>query len=149
MTQHDWDKCFIEIARKTSECSGCLRHHVGAIAVRYNQILATGYNTSTCNVLSCKERNTCLRDNLKIKSGQELQTCFAIHAEQALLANAAKQGVSVDGATLYCTLQPCSICAKMIINAGITRVVYTEDYPDVFAISLFQAANIELVKFEE
>ena len=91
----------------------------------------------------------CLRQKLNIPSGTQHELCFAAHAEQNAIIQAARYGVNINGATLYCTHQPCVICAKMIINAGISRVVYTEGYPDEFSMKLFGEAGTEIVKYEE
>ncbi|MEG2274283.1 MAG: deaminase, partial [Clostridia bacterium] len=94
-------------------------------------------------------KGICMRDELNIKSGTQQEKCYAVHAEQNAIIQAAKLGVSVDGATLYCTHQPCAICTKMIINSGISRVVYKYPYPDEFAFQLMNEAKIELVKFTD
>ena len=94
-------------------------------------------------------KGECLRDKLGIASGTRMETCYAVHAEQNAIVQAAKLGVSIDGATLYCTHQPCSMCCKMIINSGIKRVVYKEGYPDPFTLELFAEAGVQLEKYEE
>ena len=109
--------------------------------------MTTGYNGAPAGLKTCSERGGCLREKFHIPSGTRSEVCYATHAEQNAIIQAAKLGVSIDGATLYCTHQPCSICAKMIINAGIRRVVYQEGYPDEFSIQLFGEAGIELVRY--
>lgn len=143
-----WDFRFIEMAKLVSTWSSCIRRNVGCAIVRDKRILTTGYNGAPSSIKSCTEKNQCLRELAHIKSGTQQEVCFAIHAEQNALLQAAKLGICVDGSTLYCTHQPCSICAKQIINAGIKRVVYLEGYPDEFALKLLNEANIQLDKFE-
>lgn len=146
-----WDKRFIELARTVGNWSSCYQSNrkIGAVIVRDRRILTTGYNGAPAGVPSCVERGECLRRNLGIVSGTRQELCYALHAEQNALIQAAKLGVSVQGATLYCTHQPCVICAKLIVNAGIERVVYQEGYPDDFAMSIFRQAGIEPEKYEE
>ena len=96
---------------------------------------------------SCEEKGECLRRKLNIASGTKHELCFAVHAEQNAVIQAAKYGININGATLYCTHQPCVICAKIIINAGIKRVVYKHGYPDEFSLQLFEEANVQVEKF--
>jgi dCMP deaminase len=117
--------------------------------VRNKRILTTGYNGAPSGIKTCVERGECMRVRLGIPSGQQAQLCYAVHAEQNAIVQAAKIGVSLEGATLYVTHQPCSICAKLIINAGIRRVVYKYGYPDEFSIALLNEAGISLEKYEE
>jgi dCMP deaminase len=116
--------------------------------VKNKRILTTGYNGAPAGITSCVERGECMRRNMGIPSGTQQELCYAIHAEQNAIIQAAKLGVSIEGATLYCTHQPCVICAKMIVNAGIARVVYREGYPDAFALKIFEMANVKLEKYE-
>lgn len=127
--------------------STCLRRQVGALVVRDKRILATGYNGAPMGCKHCAEIG-CLRDKLNIPSGQRQELCRASHAEQNAIAQAAYSGTSIKGGTLYITHQPCSICAKMIINAGIVKVVFRGDYPDDLAMDLLQEAGIRVVKYE-
>ena len=127
--------------------STCLRRQVGALVVRDKRILATGYNGAPTGCKHCAEIG-CLRDKLNIPSGQRQELCRASHAEQNAIAQAAYSGTSIKGGTLYITHQPCSICAKMIINAGIVKVVFKGDYPDELAMDLLQEAGIRVVKYE-
>lgn len=142
--QKKWDKRFIEIAKVVSTWSSCLSRHVGCVIVKDRRIITTGYNGAPAGIKSCVERGYCLRADSK--SGDDLAHCYATHAEQNALLQAAKLGVSVDGATLYCTTKPCSTCTKMIINSGIKRVCYINEYPDNFAGELFRESNIEVIK---
>lgn len=100
-------------------------------------------------ILNCRDKGYCMRDQLGIKSGTCAEKCYAVHAEQNAITQAARLGVSVDGATLYCTHQPCTICTRIIINSGIKRVVYKNPYPDEFSMQLFDEAGIIVEKFEE
>ena len=140
----EWDDYFLELAHVISKRSTCLRRKVGAIVVKNRHILSTGYNGSPKNIRHCEETG-CLREQLKVPSGQRHELCRGLHAEQNAIIQAAVYGVSVDGAVLYCTNQPCSICAKMIINAGIKRIVLSDGYPDRAAEDLFKEAKIETV----
>ncbi len=117
--------------------------------VKDKRIIATGYNGAPSGVQSCKDKGECLRKKLNIPSGTRQETCYAVHAEQNAICQAAKMGASVDGATIYVTHQPCTICTKLIINAGIKKVIYNNGYPDEFSVQLLNEAGIELVKFEE
>ena len=109
--------------------------------------MTTGYNGAPAGIKSCEEKGECLRRKLNIPSGTKQEICFAVHAEQNAIIQAAKYGINVNGATLYCTHQPCVICAKMIINAGISRVVYKNGYPDDFSLKLFEEANVKVEKY--
>ncbi len=146
-----WDKRFLEMANLVSTWSSCYQdnRHVGAVIVKDKRIMTTGYNGAPAGVESCKSKEECLRRKLNIPSGTKHELCFAVHAEQNAIAQAAKLGISLEGATLYCTHQPCVICCKIIINAGIKRVVYQHGYPDEFSLQLFKEANIEIVQMED
>ena len=146
-----WDKRFMELAETVGGWSSCYQEgrHIGAVIVRDKRILTTGYNGAPAGMPSCVERGECLRRKNNIPSGTRHELCYAIHAEQNALIQGAKLGVSLQGATLYCTHQPCSICTKLIINAGIARVVYKYDYPDEFACSMFAQCGVKVEKFDE
>lgn len=144
-----WDRRFMELTEEVGNWASCLRRRVGAVIVRDKRVMTTGYNGAPSGIKSCVERGECLRDKRGIPSGTHAEICFAAHAEQNAIIQAAKYGVNIDGATLYCTHQPCVICAKMIINAGIKRVVYKEGYPDEFSMQLFEEAGTKVEKFEE
>ena len=141
----DWDQYFLEIADVVAKRSTCLRRQIGALIVKDRRILTSGYNGAPSGLEHCLETG-CLRDQLRIPSGTRHEICRALHSEMNAIIQAAQYGVSTKGATLYCTNQPCSVCARMLINAGITRIVYTGDYPDEFAMSLLQEAAIEMVR---
>jgi dCMP deaminase len=140
-----WDEYFLEMAQLVSKRSTCLRRSVGAVLVRDKRILATGYNGAPSGLKHCVEIG-CLRLKLNIPSGQRHELCRALHAEQNALIQASLHGISVKGATLYATTQPCMICAKMLINAGIKEIVITHGYPDKMAMDLLKQAKIKIRK---
>ena len=146
-----WDKRFMELAYLVATWSSCYQEnrHIGAVIVKDKRILTTGYNGAPSGVKSCVERKSCLRRELQIESGTRHELCYAVHAEQNAISQAAKLGISVEGATLYCTHQPCVICAKMIINSGIKRIVYREGYPDEFAMQLLNESGVKVQAFTD
>ena len=146
-----WDKRFMELTEQVATWSSCFKEdrQVGAVIVRDKRILSTGYNGAPEGVKSCKEKGECLRLKMGITSGTLLEKCYSVHAEQNAIVNAARLGVCLDGATLYCTHRPCVICAKLIVNAGIKRVVYKEGYPDEFAVELLHEANVQVDRYVE
>ena len=145
-----WDQRFMDMAKMVGSWSSYFQQNrqIGAVIVRNKRIITTGYNGAPAGVKSCVERGECLRRKLNIPSGTQHELCYAIHAEQNAIIQAAKLGISIEGATLYCTHQPCVICAKMIVNSGISRVIYGEGYPDAFALKIFDLAGVELLKYE-
>lgn len=145
-----WDRRFLEMAELVATWSSCYQENrqVGAVIVKDKRIMTTGYNGAPSGIVSCKTRGECLRRKMNVASGTQLELCYAVHAEQNAIAQAAKLGVSVEGATLYCTHQPCVICCKMIINSGIKRVVYRYGYPDEFSIKLFAEAGISVEQLD-
>jgi dCMP deaminase len=143
-----WDQYFMKAARLVSERSSCLRRNVGAVLVKDKQILATGYNGAPSGIDHC-EVSGCLRQKLNVPSGQRHEICRGLHAEQNVILQAARHGVSVKGSILYITHTPCSICAKMIINAGITEIVTGEEYPDKMASQFLKQAKIKTRKFKK
>lgn len=136
-----WDKRFIELTNLIATWSSCLRRNVGAIIVKDKRVIATGYNGAPQQIDSCVQLGTCIRKDAK--SGTKLELCRAVHAEQNAIAQAARLGISIEGATLYCTHKPCVTCTKIIVNAGIKRVVYTHDYPDELADKLLEESPLE------
>ena len=138
-----WDEYFMGIARLVSTRSTCLRRQVGAVIVRDRRILTTGYNGPPRGIAHCDVVG-CLREQMGVPSGQRLDICRALHAEQNAIIQAALHGVSTEGAMIYVTHQPCFTCAKMIINAGIVRVVYGDGYPDELARQVLEEARVEL-----
>ena len=141
-----WQQYFMQMAFLASSRSTCLRRQVGAVLVKDNQILSTGYNGSPKGVRHCSEVG-CLREKNNVPSGQMHELCRGLHAEQNAIIQAGLNGSSARGATLYCTHQPCSICAKMIINAEIQTVYVAEKYPDELAEKLLAEAGVELILF--
>jgi dCMP deaminase len=137
----EWDEYFMRIAELISERSTCLRRSVGALIVKNRRILTTGYNGTPSGIAHCEETG-CLRDKLKVPSGERHELCRGLHAEQNAIIQAALYGVDIHGSTLYCTNQPCSICAKMLINAGIKEIVIGSGYPDEMARKFFEEAGI-------
>jgi len=144
LTRPSWDDYFLDIAKLVAKRSTCLRRHVGAVIVKDKRILTTGYNGAPSGLVHC-EKVGCLRDQLKVPSGERHELCRALHAEMNAILQAAQYGINVSGSIMYCTNKPCVICAKMIINAGIKRVVILSDYPDKLAEQFLKEAAIEVV----
>ncbi|MCL1981512.1 MAG: cytidine/deoxycytidylate deaminase family protein [Clostridiales bacterium] len=145
MDRPDWDEYFMEMAVLTARRSTCLRRQVGAVIVRDRHIVATGYNGAPRGIEHCEERGGCVREKLHIPSGERHELCMALHAEQNAIIQAATLGESIEGATIYITNQPCVICAKMIINAGMRRIVVKDGYPDQLAVDLLAEAGLKIV----
>ncbi|MBP2651092.1 MAG: ComEB: ComE operon protein 2 [Firmicutes bacterium] len=143
MIRPTWDEYFMDIALVVARRSTCLRRQVGAVIVKGKRLLSTGYNGAPQGLDHC-ETIGCLRAKQAVPSGQRHELCRGTHAEQNAIVQAALYGVAIAGATLYCTHQPCSACSKMIINAGIKRVVYQQEYPDELAEQLLTESGIEL-----
>jgi dCMP deaminase len=141
------DEYFLKIASVVAERSTCMRHHVGAVSVRDKHILTTGYNGAAAGLRDCLELG-CLRDELGIPSGTRHEICRAIHAEQNVIIQAALHGVSLSGATIYCTHSPCVLCAKMLINARIARFVTCGTYSEETFIGLFGEAGIQFERLK-
>lgn len=146
MARLPWPEYFMGITRLVAERSTCSRRKVGAIAVKNKRILATGYNGAPRNMRDCLESG-CLREKLGIPSGQRHELCRGLHAEQNIIIQAAVHGVSLEGAELYCTHQPCLICTKMIINCGITAVYFASPYPDPMAEEMMTEAGVTLARY--
>jgi len=142
-----WDEYFSRITKEVSKRSTCLRRQVGAILVLDKRILATGYNGAPRGIVHCSERG-CLRQQQRVPSGERHELCRGLHAEMNTLIQAANHGISVRGATLYSTTFPCSLCAKMLINGGITRVVAQADYADPLAKELLAEAGMRVELFD-
>ena len=138
-----WDEYFLDIAELVSRRSTCLRRNVGAVLVKDKRILATGYNGAPSRIRHCDEVG-CIREKLKIPSGERHELCRGLHGEQNAFLQAALHGSSLKGACLYSTTQPCVICAKMIINAGITEVVIKGDYPDRMSKEMLREAKVKV-----
>ena len=142
-----WDEYFMSIAELTAKRSTCLRRNVGAVIVQDRHIVATGYNGAPRGIDHCAQRDGCLRQELGIPSGERHELCRALHAEQNAIIQAATFGHSIEGATIYITHAPCIICSKMIINAGITKIIVNTDYPDDFATEILGEAGLKIVTF--
>ena len=138
-----WDEYFMEMAELARKRTTCLRRGVGAVIVKDNRVMATGYNGVPRGIKHCSEVG-CLREQMGVPSGKMHELCRGLHAEQNAIIQAACLGQSIEGATLYCTTQPCIICTKMIINAGIKRVVIKESYPDKLAQEMAEEAGLEI-----
>ncbi len=137
-----WDEYFMDIARIVASRSTCLRRQVGAIAVSDRRILATGYNGAPSGLAHCAEVG-CLRTEQNVPSGERHELCRGLHAEQNVIIQAALHGISIRGATVYCTNQPCVLCAKMLVNAGVAEVVYQGEYPDRLAADILSEAKVK------
>ncbi|MBP7652410.1 cytidine/deoxycytidylate deaminase family protein [Candidatus Dependentiae bacterium] len=144
----DWNDYFMEIARLVGTRSTCIRRKVGAIIVKDKRILATGYNGVPKGIEHCTEQS-CIRNINNIPSGQRHELCMGLHAEQNAIIQAAVYGVSISESEIYCTFQPCIVCAKMIINAGIKKIVFEGSYPDELSLKLLNESKIELVKYSK
>jgi len=140
-----WDEYFMDIVDLVSRRSTCLRRGVGAVLVKDKRLLTTGYNGAPSGLRHCLEVG-CLREEMKVSSGERHELCRGLHAEQNAIIQAAVHGVSIKGATLYCTNHPCSICLKMLINAGIAEIVYREGYSDELAARLLEESGIQVRK---
>lgn len=142
----DWDTYFITIAMMAAMRSTCTRRQVGAVITRDRQIVSTGYNGSPSGTRHCLDIG-CLRDMLGIPSGERHEMCRGSHAESNAIAQAARMGISTNGTTIYCTHEPCSFCTKVILNAGVERVVFVHSYPDPLAVELRQETSVIFESF--
>lgn len=140
-----WDSIFMQVARVVAQRSTCLRRQVGAVLVQDRHVIATGYNGAASGLKHCLEIG-CIREQMDIPSGERHELCRAVHSEQNVIIQATLHGRSTKGADLYVTLQPCAICAKMIVNAGIKRVVYPENehYPDKLALQILSDGGVNV-----
>lgn len=142
-----WDQYFIEMTNVVKKRSTCLRRQVGCLIVKDNHILASGYNGVPSGITHC-ETTGCLREQLKVPSGERHELCRGLHAEQNAIIQAAYHGVSIGGSTLYANTKPCSICTKMLINAGVVRIVYEQHYKDDMADAMLQETKIIIEHFK-
>ena len=142
-----WDDYFMTIAGDVATRSTCIRRSVGAVIVKEKRILSTGYNGPPSGISHCTPE-TCLRSKLNIPSGERHELCRGLHAEQNAIIQAAYHGVSINGAELYCTHLPCSICIKMLINAGLQEIFYEEGYPDDLSLDMIGESKIKLTKLD-
>ena len=143
-----WDEYFMQMAELTAKRSTCLRRQVGAVIVKDKRIIATGYNGAPKGLKHCAQLGGCLREKLHVPSGERHELCRALHAEQNAIIQAATLGQSIEGGTIYVTHHPCSICAKMILNAGLERIVIREGYPDTLAKEILSEADLEVDRLE-
>jgi dCMP deaminase len=148
MTRPSWDDYFMDITCLVAKRSTCRRRHVGAVLVKDKRILATGYNGAPSGIPHCLDIG-CLREDLEIPSGERHELCRGLHAEQNVIIQAAYHGVCIKGAILFCTNLPCSICSKMLINAGIHDIRYQEGYADSMSEDMIKAAGVRLTKIDE
>lgn len=138
-----WDEYFLQIANLVSQRATCLRRKVGAVLVKDKRVLSTGYNGAPKNIEHC-DKTGCLRDKLNVPPGERHELCRGLHAEQNALLQAANYGTSVQNSNLYCTNQPCIICAKMLINAGVKEVIISSKYPDDEAEKILKQAGVKI-----
>lgn len=148
MTRPAWNEYFMKITQDVSERATCIKRQVGAIIVKDNRILSTGYNGAPKGFDHCSEK-TCIRKQMNLPSGQRHELCRGMHAEQNAITQAAVYGAQIDGATMYCNYQPCAICVKMIINAGIKKLVYSGGYPDELARQMLEESKLVVEKHEK
>ena len=146
MNRPSWDEYFMQITHLVASRATCLRRKVGAILVRDKRILTTGYNGPPAGLPHCDELGGCLRDKLGVASGERHELSRAVHAEQNAIIQAAVHGISIEGATLYATNQPCSLCTKMLVNAGIREFVIADGYPDDLAREIMEQAGVVVRK---
>lgn len=143
MERPSWDEYFMSITEQVSTRSTCLRRQIGAIIVKDKRILATGYNGAPSGLRHCSEVG-CLRERQNISSGERHELCRGLHAEQNAIIQAALHGIKIEGSILYSTHQPCILCSKMVINAGIREVIFRDEYPDPLAESMLKEAGLGL-----
>ncbi|MCK5449498.1 AAA family ATPase [Candidatus Pacearchaeota archaeon] len=140
-----WDEYFMKLASLVAERSTCLRHNIGAVIVKDKRVITSGYNGSARGAPNCSEVG-CLKNELKIKTGTGHEICRAVHAEMNAIIQGAIHGISVYGSTIYCTHTPCTLCARMIVNAGIKRVVSYHNYSDESARKFLEQSGVILDK---
>ncbi|HJX37695.1 MAG TPA: cytidine/deoxycytidylate deaminase family protein [Anaerolineae bacterium] len=144
-----WDEYFLAIAQVVASRSVCLRHQIGAVIVNGDQqILSTGYNGPPRGMKHCAERGGCIRQAKGVLSGTRQEYCYGLHAEQNAIVQAAREGIRLLGSTLYCTYKPCSLCARMIVNAGIREVHFFADYPDELTQTILTEGGVTSVKWD-
>jgi len=148
MERPTWDEYFMEMAKLISRRSTCMRRQVGAVIVQDRHLVASGYNGAPRGLPHCEDLGGCLREKMGIPSGERHELCRALHAEQNAIIQAATTGLSIEGATIYITHQPCIICAKMIINAGIRKIIVNEGYPDEMSVKILDEAGLKIVSLQ-
>ena len=147
MSRLTFDEYFMEITKLVAKRSTCIRRQVGAVLVKDKSILSTGYNGAPRKTPHCLDIG-CLRDQLNVPSGERHELCRGLHAEQNAIIQAAYHGTSIKGSVLFCTNQPCLICSKMLINAGITEIIYLDGYPDKLAEEMLNQADTVVRQFK-
>lgn len=145
MDRPNWDEYFMQMAELAATRSTCSRRKVGAAIIKNKHVIATGYNGVPRGIAHCEDRGGCLREKLNVPSGERHELCMGLHAEQNAIIQAATMGQAIEGSTIYVTNQPCVICAKMIINAGIRRIVVKSGYPDQLAVDILAEAGLKIV----
>lgn len=143
LVRPSWDEYFMEIAEIVKQRSTCLRRKVGAVIVKNNRILTTGYNGAPPGAKHCDEIG-CLRESMSIPSGERHELCRALHAEQNAVIQAAKYGIPIEEASIYTTTYPCVICAKILIASGIKRIIYRGGYPDELSGRFIKDSGIKI-----
>lgn len=143
-----WDEYFMKITQVVSERSTCRRRQIGSLIVKDKRILSTGYNGAPSGIPHCLDVG-CLREERGVPSGERHELCRGLHAEQNAIIQAALHGVSINGAIIYSTHQPCVLCAKMIINAGLKEIIFRDSYPDELAEKLLEEGKIKIRQFKE
>ncbi len=144
----EWEEYFMDIALLVSKRSTCTRRKVGAVIVKDKRILTSGYNGAPTGLLHCEEIG-CLRQKNSVPSGQRHELCRGLHAEQNAIIQAAYHGIKIRGGSMFCTTLPCSICFKMLINAGINKIVFDEGYPDELTEGFIKESDIIITKFKQ
>lgn len=144
----EWDDYFMDITFLVAQRSTCLRRQIGALIVRERRILATGYNGAPSGLNHCSDTG-CLREKAGIPSGERHELCRGLHAEQNAIIQAALHGVTIKDSILYCSHSPCSLCTKMIINARIKKVIYSNGYPDKLARDLMEESGMEIIQLPQ
>ena len=143
-----WDEYFMKITKVVSERATCVKRGVGAVIVKDNRILSTGYNGAPKGMKHCNDAG-CIRKEMNVPSGQRHELCRGLHAEQNAIIQAAWHGVKIEGGTMYCTYQPCVICVKMMLNAGLVRLVYSGSYPDELAIAMITESKMAVTRVKD
>ncbi|MFH1840128.1 MAG: cytidine/deoxycytidylate deaminase family protein [Nanoarchaeota archaeon] len=144
-----FDEIFMKMTLLIRERSTCIVRKTGAVLVKNNKVLAVGYNGSPAGTKHCTDHGICKRREAGLDPGEYRdELCRVVHAEENVLLQAAKFGVSTDGATVYCYYFPCTMCSKSMINAGIKEIVFAEDYPNELAKELLQEAGVKVRQFK-
>ncbi len=140
------DEYFMRMAYLAASRSTCLRRQVGAVIVKDKRVLSTGYNGAPKGLPHCDEVG-CLREKYDIPTGERHELCRGVHAEQNAIIQAAVFGTSIDGAAIYTTNHPCVVCAKLLINANISEIVYGDDYVDELAKKVLDESKVTVRYF--